>query len=116
MSILFRYRIRSLREERGISQAQLARIAQVNQSSVANWENGKATPRYSVLLKIANYFKVSLDYLAGRSDVREVLTSETVGFKTSEHERAIVESYRKLTPREQSMVCKQLDVQPPVRR
>ena len=63
-------RIRALREEAKILQADLAKHLGVSQATLSNWERGEYQPDTETLKKIADYFNVSLDYLLGRSDVR----------------------------------------------
>ncbi len=66
----FSLRIKELREERGLSQAGLAKELGVGTGSVGMWESTHEIPPVKKLLVIADYFGVSLDYLVGRSDVR----------------------------------------------
>ncbi len=66
----FSFRIKELREERGLSQARLARELGVGTGSVGMWESTSEIPPVKKLLVIADFFGVSLDYLVGRSDVR----------------------------------------------
>ncbi len=66
----FSFRIKELREERGLSQAKLARELNVGTGSVGMWESTQEIPPVKKLLVIADYFGVSLDYLVGRSDLR----------------------------------------------
>ena len=66
----FSLRIKELREERGLSQAKLAKELGVGTGSVGMWESTQEIPPVKKLLVIADYFGVSLDYLVGRSDVR----------------------------------------------
>lgn len=63
-------RIAILREELGITKAKLADQIHVSRSSVSEYENGTAQPSMSVLLQLADFFDVSLDYLMGRTDIR----------------------------------------------
>lgn len=60
---MFRLNLKTLREERRISQAVLAKELGVAQSAVGNWESGARSPDAATLLKIANYFDVTVDYL-----------------------------------------------------
>jgi transcriptional regulator with XRE-family HTH domain len=60
-------RLRSLREETGLSQRQLADKLGVERTRYNKWENGYE-PSYEVLVKIADYFCVSIDYLLGRTN------------------------------------------------
>ena len=63
------YRIKLLREKAKLSQAKLATaLGDVKQPVLARYELGSIMPSYPVLVKIANYFDVSADYLLGRTD------------------------------------------------
>ena len=55
--------IRELRNIRGISQIQLANKLGVTKQSVSNWENDNILPSIEMLVKIANFFEVSIDYI-----------------------------------------------------
>lgn len=61
-------RIKKLRKQSGLSQYSFARDLGVSQSLVAQWESGKREPGVNSLVKIADYFHVTLDYLFGRTD------------------------------------------------
>ena len=60
---MFAQKIKELREQKGISQAELARDLDITQSTVGNWESDVRKPPASKLIKIADYFGVSTDYL-----------------------------------------------------
>lgn len=63
------YRIRLLREKAKLSQAKLAAaLSDVKQPVLARYELGSIMPSYPVLIKLADYFNVSTDYLLGRTD------------------------------------------------
>lgn len=59
---------KKLRTDKGITQVELAQIMNVQQTTVSKWEVGKATPDYPVLLKLSEYYGVSLEYLLGREE------------------------------------------------
>jgi len=61
-------RIKELRMNAGLSQSGLAKALNIHQTAVSQWETGRTYPDMSVLLSVADYFDVSLDYLVGRSD------------------------------------------------
>lgn len=63
-------RITELREEMGITQAELSDNVHVSGSSVSEYEKGVTNPSMSVLLQLADFFDVSLDYLMGRTTIR----------------------------------------------
>lgn len=63
-------RIKQLREELGKSKAQVARELQIPYTTFVNYENEAREPNSEVLIMIANYFHVSVDYLIGRTEKR----------------------------------------------
>ncbi|HLX10907.1 MAG TPA: helix-turn-helix transcriptional regulator [Thermoanaerobaculia bacterium] len=65
-------RVKSLREERGLSQRALALRLEVSSSTIAKYEAGVHTPPLSVLVRLAAVLDVSLDQLAGRGALAPV--------------------------------------------
>ena len=63
-------RIRELREERGLTQEELGKILNLTKGNVSKYESSKLEPNIETIKLIANYFKVSTDYLLGRSEYR----------------------------------------------
>ena len=59
-----------LREEKRLSQGQLADILHVSTSTISAYETGKALPTMERAIQLAEYFGVTLDFLFGRSSVR----------------------------------------------
>ena len=68
----FSERIKTLREERGLSQEALGAVIGVKRFSIYTYEKGRACPDMKGLIALADYFDVSLDYLTGRTDNRAV--------------------------------------------
>ena len=62
------FRLKKLRKERKISQLRLAIDLNMNQNAISRYENMEREADYKTLVKIADYFNVSLDYLLGRTD------------------------------------------------
>ena len=65
-------KIKELREEKHISQTKLAIDLGLNQNSVSRYENGERQADYETLIKLADYFNVSVDYLLGRTNNRKI--------------------------------------------
>ena len=63
--IMLNERIKELRTERNITQVTLAKELSVSKQSVSNWENDNIQPSIDMLIKIAEFFSVSTDYLLG---------------------------------------------------
>lgn len=64
-------RIRDLREDNDLKQKDLASYLSVDQSTYSDYENGRINVPVDMLIKIAEYYNVSLDYLVGRSNTKE---------------------------------------------
>ena len=61
-------RLKYLREQRKISQLKLALDLNMNQNSISRYETGAHEADYATLIKFADYFNVSIDYLLERTD------------------------------------------------
>ncbi len=64
-------RIKKLRKEKGVYQADLAKYLGLKQQTISAYENGTNEPDLKTLSKMSKYFDVSIDYLIGRSNVRD---------------------------------------------
>lgn len=63
---MFQERLKQLRKDRKVTQVQLAAHLGYYHSAVVKWESGQCEPSYDILIKIADYFDVTLDCLLGR--------------------------------------------------
>lgn len=61
-------RLKELRKQRKISQLKLAMDLNMNQNSISRYETGEREADYATLIRIADYFHVSIDYLLERTD------------------------------------------------
>ena len=61
-------RLRTVRKARKISQLKLAMDLGMNQNSISRYENGEREADYATLIRFADYFDVSIDYLLERTD------------------------------------------------
>ena len=64
----FGKRLRQLRKEKGLTQAELAKLLSIGESTVSFYESGKRQPDYETLIRLAEVFYVSVDYLLGRTE------------------------------------------------
>lgn len=65
---MYGQRIKDCRQERGLTQAQLAELLSATQSTVGKYEREELQPNIDVLIKICKIFGVSADYLLGLED------------------------------------------------
>ena len=63
-------RIISLRKENNMTQEQLAKELNISPSAVGMYEQGRRKPSYELLQEICDYFNVDIDYLMGRSNIK----------------------------------------------
>ncbi len=61
-------RLKEIRKSKGISQLKLAMDLNTNQNTISRYETGEREPGINELIKIADYFNVSIDYLLDRTD------------------------------------------------
>ena len=74
--------IKNLRQKEGLTQATFANLLGVTKQCVSNWENDNVQPSIDMLVKIADYFRVSSDFLLGREPMETInvdgLTEEQI--------------------------------------
>lgn len=61
-------RLKEIRKSRGISQLKMAFDLNTNQNTISRYETGEREPGITELIKIADYFNISIDYLLERTD------------------------------------------------
>ncbi|MGI5839322.1 MAG: helix-turn-helix domain-containing protein [bacterium] len=78
----FGARLRQLREEKELSQIDLAKQLKIANSTLSLYESDKREPDHETVKKIANHFSVSLDWLLGRTNIRNPI--ETIAAHRSD--------------------------------
>lgn len=69
----FAQRLIELRREMGLTQEEFAKAVGIKRPTIGNWETGfRERPGLKYLERLADYFGVSIDYLMGRSDIRNI--------------------------------------------
>lgn len=87
-------RIKELREVRHFSQVELAEAMHVSKQSISNWENGNILPSVEMVVKLAEFFSVSTDYLLGLDD-RQYLEVSGLSQEKIAHIQMIIDDIRK---------------------
>lgn len=72
----FGNRLKTLRKSFNITQAQLAETLNERRATLSNYENKNVYPGFNMLIKLADFFHVSVDYLTGRTDDYEITSKE----------------------------------------
>ena len=63
-------RIRHLRKDRDMTQKEIAALLSMSQTGYSKYETGENDIPTSVLIKLADFYETSVDYLLGRTDIR----------------------------------------------
>lgn len=89
------HRIHELRLSFGWSQVELANKLNISKQTVSNWENDNIQPSIEMLLRLADVFLVSTDYLLGLEKVPR-LNIEGLPLSVVAHISLLIEDYKKL--------------------
>ena len=103
---MFSQKLKELRTRDDISQAKFAKEVGFSQSAIASWENETREPGINALIKIAQYFNTSVDYLVGLPTVTSQ-TEKPTDF--SADELNLINQYRLLQTGYQTLNAKQID-------
>lgn len=96
----FSYRLHNLRERKGYTQAELAKVLGCSQQTVSNWESGDLSPNFDYVLKIVEFYKISISELSPESSVSEFEQSYRTKkdlFETFFTSKYFLDFYPKLT-------------------
>ena len=88
-------RIHELRTARNLSQVKLAEKLGVTKQSVSNWENDNIQPSIEILIKLAEFFGVSTDYLLGL-DEKRTLNVTSLSLEEVAHIQQIIDDIAKI--------------------
>jgi len=95
----FAQRLKWLRERRGWTQEELAQVLGVSRATIAGYEseNKGRIPREEILIKIANTFDCTIDFLLGRTNALDQFASHDT-FPLNEDEQKLISTIQKLSP------------------
>lgn len=71
-------KLKALREEKNLTQANLAKLLNISPSTIGMWEQNRRSPDNEALNKIADFFNVSSDYLLGRTNLQTSNTKDEI--------------------------------------
>lgn len=64
--------LRKLRKEKGLSQIAMQMQTGIEQALISKYENGERVPPTETLMQLADFYGVSMDYIMGRTDRKEI--------------------------------------------
>ena len=97
--------LRDLRIAHGLTQIELSKDLQISASTIGMYEQGRREPDLSTLIKIAQYFHVTTDYLLGLEDTAHKLNSPFTS-----QEKELLYKYHALTDEHKGLLNSQLNV------
>ena len=98
-------RLKLLRTERNMSQADVALLLNISRQAYNHYESGKREPDTDMLIKLANIFDVSMDYLLGRSDDHNYADT-SINSDWPPEAKVLFRDAHKLTPEQRDIVMK----------
>ncbi|WP_432662550.1 helix-turn-helix transcriptional regulator [Wukongibacter baidiensis] len=110
-------RLKKLRKDKKITQKELAKILNIQNTTLSQYENGVNEPNDEMKVKIADYFGVTIDYLLGRSNVKQI--NADIDKEANELADEIIEIYiqkgkikrgEKITPEQREKILKEIEL------
>lgn len=105
--------LKKIRTEKNMSQAELAEELSCGLSTIASWETGNRFPRRPYMEQLADIFNVDIDYLYGRTELRQNVHFDNDGHMMvhlSDQEYQIIKSYRMADSISKEMVHRALGI------
>lgn len=91
----FSTNLKELRENKGLTQREIAKLLDISQVTYCNWENNKTEPDLNNLIRLCKFFMVSTDYLLGiESEDGRIIIQEP---ELPIDENKLLSNYRALT-------------------
>ena len=101
--------LKELRNEKGLTQEELAQKLGIRCGTYCKWEQNRANASYEDLIKLADFYQVSVDYLIGHTDDLGNVTVITTQENTfNKDERTLLAQFKKLTDIEKNLILKQI--------
>lgn len=91
-------RLKELRIEKGLTQWDVANGIGTGQSNIGRWERGEVLPTADFIIKIADFFHVSIDFLLERADDFGNIAIQNEKVKITSQENDLLNYFRSLSP------------------
>ena len=102
-------RLKELRQEKGLSQTEVAKALNTSQRNIGRWENNENEPTATFISKLAMFFEVSTDYILGLEDDFGARTAVPMADGLTSEEREIIKKYRELNVHGKKLVNTVID-------
>lgn len=98
-------RMKLLRSERGIKQKELAMSLNCSIAAVSSYENGRNEPGMDILIKIADFYRVSTDYLLGLTELPDPVEQKPRFISNSYPVSRFLQLLKQLSPKDRSFLA-----------
>ena len=95
--------LKLLRNQKRISQSKLGDIIGCSQQSINKYENHNVEPDIETLIKLADYFETSVDYLIGRTSINHMI-EKVEPYDLNNAEKELIDNYRLLNFKEKESI------------
>lgn len=99
-------RIKDLREDKDLTQEKIAQILHMHKTQYQRYENAEYNSFFEAMIEIANYYKVSLDYIAGRTNDKRGLSRSEM----NEQETLLIKNFRSLSENGKGKILERMEV------
>lgn len=107
-------RLKELREQKNLTQAQLSKFLNISASTIGMYEQGRRFPDENLLKHISQYFNVSIDYLLGLTNIPNTVDdyiqkSNTNSYHINDDEQTLIRKYRQLKAEDKQIIDTMLE-------
>lgn len=95
--------LKILRKKRNLSQQRLADILHISQQSVYKYENDITSPDIETLMRMADFFETSVDYIIGHSEISDIIEARNA-YDLNADEEELIRLYRGLSAKQRSAI------------
>jgi transcriptional regulator with XRE-family HTH domain len=111
--LIFVERLKLCRQKKNLTQKQVATGTKISYRAYQGYESGKVNPTMNVLIALADFFDVSLDYLVGRTDEQSIIATQKLEAKShyivpNPRLLAILQTWEGATPEEKDKMFRAL--------
>ena len=99
-----------LRKDCHLSQKQMAEMLHVSAGTISNYETGRYAPNYDTLIKLADFFDVSTDYLLGRTSQRLPISKLNKEYYRGKSVGELMETILSIHEQDRELVVKALEL------
>lgn len=99
-------RLKDLREDCDLKQSELCEKINISKNTYVNYEQGKREPPLELIIKLANFYDVSIDYISGRTNNKKGFNKSDL----SKKEQRLISIFREMTSEEQGRLLERAEM------